>query len=498
MAKAAKKIDTMLANRMARQDHFRTLRLDTPFQPRIDALARTNDWYSWGGYRAPLSLWDEELEYFAIRSQAALFDISPMVKYRIEGRQAEAFLNRVTLRDVTKLKPGRVHYTAWCDDEGHVLDDGTLFRLSADTFRLCCQERHLPWLLDSAIGFDVTVAEETETVAGLALQGPTSFAILREAGFKDIDRLKIFDLAEFPHRDGMVTISRTGFTGDLGYELFAPAELALSLWDRLWTAGELRGIRAIGYTALNRARLEAGLIVANADFITAEHALRPDRLRMPDEIGLGFMIDLEKAHFNGRRAIVEARKSGSMRHVLVGLEIEGNIPAEHAHSLSQAETRSRSGQRGDLVSDGQAQHRARQPGAALWRYRHRRSLGRDLCDARASVPEADEARENRAASLHQARAPHSQPAGGLLIMAGDDEAEVQENWQLINTPLGEEWSGRTRYAAAMFFYKRGDMSAEALEVYRLSSRLDHQDPLSIIRDRGVGGKWLKRMETGKA
>lgn len=329
MAKTAKK-SSPYAGRIAARGHFRTLRLDTPFQPRIDALMKRNDWYSWAGYRAPNSLWDEELEYFAIRSQAALFDISPMVKYRIEGQDAEAFLNRVTLRDVTKLRPGRVHYTAWCDDEGHVLDDGTLFRLASSRFRLCCQERHLPWLLDSAIGYDVVVAEETEAIAGLALQGPTSFAILREAGFAGVEHLKVFDLSDFPHQNGTVTISRTGFTGDLGYELFAPTELALSLWDRLMEAGQLYGIRAIGYTALNRARLEAGLIVANADFSTAEHTLRADRVRMPDEIGLGFMVDLGKGHFNGRRAIEEARKNKKLRHILVGLEVEGNIPADHA------------------------------------------------------------------------------------------------------------------------------------------------------------------------
>lgn len=312
------------------QLHFRTLRLDTPFQPRIDALAKTNDWYSWGGYRAPHSLWDEELEYFAIRSQAAVFDISPMVKYRIEGPDAEALCNKVTLRDVTKLAADRVHYTAWCDDEGHVLDDGTLFRLSETRFRLCCQERHLPWLLDSAMGLDVAVEEETEAVAGLALQGPTSYAALRDAGFAGVERLKIFDLAEFPHDGGMIVISRTGFTGDLGYELFVPAELALSLWDRLFEAGKLHGIRAIGYTALNRTRIEAGLIVANADFVTAEHAVRQDRVRMPDEIGLGFMVDEKKGHFNGRRAILEARRKRALRYVLVGLEIDGNVPAEHA------------------------------------------------------------------------------------------------------------------------------------------------------------------------
>lgn len=320
----------LVSVRAGQQGHFRTLRNSTPFQARIDALMRTDEWYTWAGCKAPSSIWDEELEYFAIRSQAALFDISPMIKYRIEGKEAEAFLNRVTLRNVAKLKPGRVHYTAWCNDEGHVLDDGTLFRLSRERFRLCCQERHLPWLLDSAIGFDVTVTEETEAIAGLALQGPTSFAVLRDAGFEGVDQLKVFDLAGFPHEGGSVTISRTGFTGDLGYELFVDRKLALSLWDRLWRAGEPRGLRAIGYAALNRARLEAGLIVANADFVTAEHAIRADRVRMPDEIGLGFMVDLEKPHFNGRRAIQLARTRGTMRHILVGLEIEGNIPAEHA------------------------------------------------------------------------------------------------------------------------------------------------------------------------
>ena len=316
--------------RLAAQSHFRTLRLPSPFQPRLEALGAQEDWYNWAGYKAPNSLWNSELEYFAIRSQAALFDISPMTKYRIEGPEAEAFLDRLTLRDVTKLKPGRVHYTAWCDDSGHVLDDGTLFRLSQTRFRLCCQEHHLPWLLDSAIGFDASISEETEEIAGLALQGPTSYAVLRDAGFTGVEKLKPFDLAPFPHDGGEATISRTGFTGDLGYELFVPAALAPSLWDRLIAAGKIHGIRPIGYTALNRARIEAGLIVSNADFVTAEHAVRADRTRMPDEIGLGFIVDEAKGHFNGRRAILQARAKGTLKHILVGLEIDGNIPAEHA------------------------------------------------------------------------------------------------------------------------------------------------------------------------
>jgi aminomethyltransferase len=302
--------------------------VETPFHPRLAALALENDWYSWSGYKAPHVLSDEELEYFAIRSTAALFDISPMTKYRITGPGAEAFLNRLTLRDVRKLGVGRVQYTAWCDDEGHVLDDGTLFRLATDDFRLCSQERHLPWLLDSAEGFDVAIKDESEAVAGLALQGPCSYAVLRDAGFAGVETLKPFQLGRFSHGAGEIVISRTGFTGDLGYELFCPRAIALSLWDRLWPAGCANRMRAIGYSALNRARIEAGFIVANADFVTAETALRENRLRRPDEIGLDWMIDAEKPNFNGRQAILRARSDGLDRHMLVGLEIDGNVAGE--------------------------------------------------------------------------------------------------------------------------------------------------------------------------
>ena len=318
------------AVRKQAQSHIDVMRLETPFHSRIAAAMQQEEWYVWNGYKSAAVITDEELEYFAIRSTSSVFDISPMVKYRIEGADAESYLNRLTVRDVSKLRPGRVHYTAWCDDAGHVLDDGTLFRFADDLFRLCCQERHLPWLLDSAIGFDVNVHEETEDFAGLALQGPTSCAILKAAGFKGIETLKPFNIAEFKLKGQNVTISRTGFTGDLGYELFVPAKNALALWDALQLAGGLYGLRPIGYAALNSARMEAGFIVANGDFITSETALRADRARLPDEIGLDWLVDLAKPHFNGRAAIRQARQNGTLRHVLVGLEIEGNIPADHA------------------------------------------------------------------------------------------------------------------------------------------------------------------------
>jgi len=319
---------TTLVDRKAAQPHFRTLRFESPFHPQLLALSETNDWYNWAGYKAPVSLGDEELEYFAIRSTAAVFDISPMTKYRITGPDAARFLDRLTLRNVAKLGVGRVQYTAWCDDHGHVLDDGTIFHLGNDDFRLCCQERHLPWLLDSAEGFAVEIRDETQDIAGLALQGPTSFAVLRQAGFDGIETLKPFQIAGFADDGGTVTISRTGFTGDLGYELFVETRHATSLWQRLFAAGALLGIRAIGYAALNRARIEAGFIVANGDFMAAETALRTDRLRLPDEIGLDWMVDREKPNFNGRRAILQTRDKGLLKHVLVGLEVDGNVPAE--------------------------------------------------------------------------------------------------------------------------------------------------------------------------
>lgn len=313
------------------REHFRQPLWQTPFHPRIEALSTTNHWYAWGGYQVAQVIRDEEQEYFAIRNAATLFDVSPMVKYRIAGPDAEAFCDRLTVRNVAKHAVNRVQYTCWCDDEGKVLDDGTLFRYAPTEFRLLCQERHLNWLLDSTIGYDVEIAEVTEEFAGLALQGPTSCTVLKAAGFAGIEALKPFQIAGFTVAGIDISLSRTGFTGDLGYELFvAPAD-ALALWDILMEAGRLHGITVIGYAALNLARLEAGFIVANADFVAAETAIRADRRRSPFEIGLDWLVALDKPrHFNGRRALIEEKAKGTSRHCLVGLDIEGNVPAEHS------------------------------------------------------------------------------------------------------------------------------------------------------------------------
>lgn len=321
---------TEAVKRRALQNHIDTPILSTPFQPRIAAASRREDWYVWSGYKAAHALTDEEMEYTALRNACGVFDVSPMHKYRIAGPDAARFLDYVTVRSVAKLAVDRVHYTCWCDDFGHVIDDGTLFRLSESTFRLCCQEKQYAWLTDAAFGFDIEISDETHDVAGLALQGPTSCRVLKDAGFAGIEDLRPFQIAHFPHGDGRITVSRTGFTGDLGYELWVENRLALSLWDRLFAAGRLQGIRPVGYAALNQCRIETAFIVPNSDFMTADHVLRPDRARMPDEIGLDWLVDLQKPNFNGRRAILAARRGKTLKHVLVGLEVEGNVPAEGA------------------------------------------------------------------------------------------------------------------------------------------------------------------------
>ena len=307
--------------------HYKTPLRQTPFHARTSALNVLNNWAAWSGYTTALCYRDAAMEHTAIRNAASVYDLCPMVKYRIEGAEAAAYLNRLTVRNAAKLSPGGVQYTVWCDDAGKVLDDGTLFRQSATDYLLCCQERHLPWLLDSAAGYDVTVREVTEEIAALSLQGPTSATVLKAAGF-DVSALKPFRMAQFAFAGAEITISRTGFTGDLGYELWATPDQALPLWDQLFAAGAPYGITAIGTEALNLARIEAGFIITNMDFIPADQAVREDRSRSPFELALDWMIDWDKGHFTGRRALLAERDTGSSPWALVGLDIEGNIPVD--------------------------------------------------------------------------------------------------------------------------------------------------------------------------
>lgn len=306
--------------------HYQQPLLETPFHPRTSALCETNQWQPWAGYTTVGVFTEVENEYFAVRNQATLFDLSPMIKYRIRGADSEAYLNRLVTRDVKRIKPGRVSYVAWCDDRGKVLDDGTLFRFAKADFRLCCQERHLEWLLDSALGFEVTVEDESEAIAGLALQGPTSYSVLRTLGVEGIETLRPFEHREVTLSDIELSVSRTGFTGDLGYELWVDPNKALELWDRLMSIADRYPVRPIGSLALDLVRIEAGFIMTNADFVSSAQALRPSRGRSPFEIGLDWLVDFDKGHFNGRRALLQERETGPKR-ILVGLDIEGNKPS---------------------------------------------------------------------------------------------------------------------------------------------------------------------------
>jgi aminomethyltransferase len=321
--------------------HFVKPLLETPFHGRARSLSQVDSFVAWSGYSTVDVFTTVEQEYFAIRNAATLYDLTPMVKYRITGADALPYLNRLVTRDISKLKPDRVAYCVWCNDAGHVLDDGTVFRLADDEYRLCTAERQIDWLLDSAVGFDVQVSEITAEIAALSLQGPTSYAVLRTAGLVGVERagvetLKPFDVGRFLLGEIELTVSRTGFTGDLGYELWMDPAAAEAVWDALMTAGRTRGIRAIGSQALNIARLEAGFLSPHVDFVSAEQTIRIGRDRSPIELGLSWLLDFEKGHFNGRRALLAERSRGARRQ-LVALDIAGNKPAHNALLYSEAD-----------------------------------------------------------------------------------------------------------------------------------------------------------------
>jgi aminomethyltransferase len=305
-------------------------RLRTPFYSRLAALDTVNTWHEWKGYTSADELYCAETEYFAIRNATAVFDLTPMTKYRITGPDALPYIDRLVTRDMTKVKPGRVAYAVWCDDQGQVIDDGTIFHLRDGEYRLCSQERHFAWLNAAAIDFDVTITEETADIAALAVQGPTSFSILSRMGLAGLAELKPFDLTHVDFEGVELMVSRTGFTGDLGYELWIAPEKAEVLWDKLFAAGKVTGIRAIGTHALEVARIEAGLIAVYEEFLPVDETVRTGRSRSPLELGLDWLVDFKKANFNGRRALADEKRRGSTWR-LVKLDIEGNKAAHHSY-----------------------------------------------------------------------------------------------------------------------------------------------------------------------
>ena len=272
---------------------------------------------------SPSYYYEAEYEYFCIRNGCGTYDICPMQKYRIAGPDAEVMLNRLVTRDVSKLGLNRVTYVVWCNDEGRVIDDGTIFRLADDEYMLTCGSPCMAWLKQAALGFDQLVLEDiSDTLAGLAFQGPTTCAVLKKMGLDGIENLKPFGITRFDFGSTELIVSRTGFTGDLGYELWIDHEHALELWDRLYEAGEDYAIQPFGEEALNMARLEAGFIMPYIEFNEALKTVNFEHDHTPLELSLDWLVDFSKPHFNGRRALLEEKKRGP-RYRLTKLDIEG-------------------------------------------------------------------------------------------------------------------------------------------------------------------------------
>lgn len=310
-------------------EHFRQALQRTPFHDRIEALSTTEVWTGWNCYKVPRVVNNLSAEYFAVRSGCAVMDLTPMEKYRITGTDAREFLDRLVTRDITPLKPGRVTYVVWCNDDGKVIDDGTLFQLTEDDYRLCSQHHQLEWLLMSATGFNVQIRTETHDIAALAVQGPTSYSVLTAAGIEGLGSLKPFGIVDVSCGDIAITVSRTGYTGDLGYEVWVEPTDALQLWDAIFAVQGRYDVVAMGLDALDMVRIEAGFIMPGFDFNTAEATIRDGHDRSPYEVGLGWVVSLDKGHFTGRKALL-LEESKPIKRRLTKLVVDGNKPVGEA------------------------------------------------------------------------------------------------------------------------------------------------------------------------
>jgi aminomethyltransferase len=293
--------------------------LTTPFHSRTAPLVEGQAWRRWAGYAvASAYQLQHDAEYAAIRNSAALIDISPLYKYRVSGPHAARLLDRMVTRDIARCRVGQVMYTPWCDARGKVIDDGTVSRLDETTFRLTSAEPNFRWLSLNAVRLDVRIEDVSARLGALALQGPLSRRILERATETGLADLKYFRLVETAIRGVPVTISRTGYTGDLGFELWVEADRSVTLWDALIEAGTPFGITPAGIWALDVARIEAGLIMLDVDYHSAHRAVIAAQESTPFELGLDRTVSEGKGPFNGRRALQEERARGPAWR-LVGL-----------------------------------------------------------------------------------------------------------------------------------------------------------------------------------
>ena len=295
----------------------------SPFHPRTAPLNRKMQWREWSGYFASSAYADaHDIEYNAVREAAALFDVSPLYKYLVSGPDATRLVDRVITRDATKLKVGGVVYSPWCDENGKVVDDGTIHRLDDEVYRWTAADPQLRWLRQNSAGLDVTLTDESEATAALALQGPLSRDVLEAATGESFADLGYFKRRASKIGKVAIDVSRTGYTGDLGYELWLPTASAVAVWDAVMTAGVAYGIRPAGMLALDVVRLEAGLILLEVDYTSARHAMNPEQHYSPFEIGLGRLVDFDKGDFVGRLALERERAAGGPSRRLVGLQLD--------------------------------------------------------------------------------------------------------------------------------------------------------------------------------
>ena len=298
--------------------------IGTAFYPREAALNSHLAWGEWSGYHSAAVYADfHDIEYNAIREAAAVVDVTPLYKYVVRGRDAARLLDRVMTRDVSKLQVDRVYYTLWCDEDGKMIDDGTLTRLADSEYRLTAADPCERWFRMNATGLDAEVEDISDRTAGLALQGRLSREVLEEATGQDWTGVRYFHRRVSEIAGVEVDVTRTGYTGDRGYELWMPVDGALAVWDRLFDVGQRFGIHACGIRAMDVARVEAGLLLIEVEYSSSHRAIAPEQHYSPYELGFGRLVDLGKASpFNGKRALIAEQRSGGPARRLVGLELE--------------------------------------------------------------------------------------------------------------------------------------------------------------------------------
>jgi aminomethyltransferase len=296
--------------------------IGSAFHERTLPLCESLNYRDWAGYYA-VSAYEthHEHEYNAIRNAAALIDVSPLFKYIVTGRDATRLIDRLITRDATKLTVGQVIYTPWCDEQGKVIDDGTVSRLADERYRWTAADPSLRWFVQNAVGLDVSIEDVSEKVAALAVQGPTSGTLLRQVADAEIDSLKYFRVTSGTIAGVAVDISRTGYTGDLGYEIWMPWDRATQVWDAIVSAGQPFDLHPAGMLALDVARIEAGLLLIEVDFFSSRKALIPSQQYSPFEMGLSRLVQLDKAPFVGQAALRKESAKGAPRRI-VGLEID--------------------------------------------------------------------------------------------------------------------------------------------------------------------------------